>query len=112
MASIGTLATFSFPVGIAFDPTNGNIVVEDYLNNRIAVIDPLTAKVTTVAGNGVETGSDGLGTYVQVTQPNQIASSSFCLTFCAVLCCCSFLSKNPIYFSSNFDCDCLFPSTD
>ena len=44
---IGTLATFNFPVGIAFD---GNIVVADYDNHRIAVIDPLTAQVITNCG--------------------------------------------------------------
>ena len=67
--AIGTYAVFSYPVGIAIDPTNGNIVVGDYDNNRIRVIDSATATVTVVAGNGVQAASNGMGTYAQVIQP-------------------------------------------
>jgi DNA-binding beta-propeller fold protein YncE len=64
---IGTFATFNAPSGIAFDPTNGNIVVGDYGNHRIAIIDPATAQVITVAGTGVPFAfSNGVGTYAQV----------------------------------------------
>ena len=64
---IGTFASISGPIGLAFDPTSGNIVVGSNSNNRICVIDSATSNVVTVAGNGGSTASDGMGTYAQVT---------------------------------------------
>ena len=66
---VGTLANLNNPVGIAFDPTNGNIVVGDHSNHRIRVIDSATANVITVAGNGDGAPSNGMGTYAKVIHP-------------------------------------------
>ena len=64
---IGTLSTFNRPYGISIDPINGNIVVGDQDNHRIRTIDPLSAQVVTIAGNGVDNTIGGLGTFAEVT---------------------------------------------
>ncbi|HXI01835.1 MAG TPA: hypothetical protein VNI57_01535 [Candidatus Saccharimonadales bacterium] len=56
------LATsFNFPEGLYFD-ADGNLYVADLFNHRVRRIDAATRIVSTVAGNGVATGSiDGPG---------------------------------------------------
>ncbi len=69
-----TQAGFSFPQGVAVDPT-GNIFIADTLSNRIRKVDAATKIITTVAGNGQDTGSvDGVpATQSAVVSPTGIA---------------------------------------
>ncbi len=54
-------ATLEYPSGLAFD-SGGNLHIGEMGNNRVRRIDAATGVITTVAGNGVETGSvDGPG---------------------------------------------------
>ena len=63
----GTGASFSNPRGIVVDGS-GNVYVNDYGNNRIRMITPAEV-VTTVAGNGTNTSTDGLGTVATFASP-------------------------------------------
>ena len=66
---IGTFASFNFPVGLAFDSFNGNIVVGDQNNYRVRVIESATANVVSIGGNGVGTPySNGMGTFAKVNK--------------------------------------------
>ena len=64
---IGTGASFSGPRGIVVDGS-GNVYANDYTNSRIRMITP-TGVVTTVAGNGTATSTDGVGTAATFSSP-------------------------------------------
>ncbi|MFY8033362.1 MAG: lectin-like protein, partial [Flexibacteraceae bacterium] len=66
----GSSAQFSAPTGIAVD-YNGNIFVADYYNHRIRKITP-TGVVTTFAGNGTGSSTDGIGTAATFHNPRGI----------------------------------------
>lgn len=63
----GTAAKFTFPRGITTDP-QGNVYVADYSNFRIRFINP-QGEVTTIAGTGVNSDSDGSGATATLSQP-------------------------------------------
>jgi mucin-19 len=63
----GTGASFSGPRGIVVDGS-GNVYVNDYGNHRIRMITP-AGVVTTVAGNGTNTSTDGLGVAATFASP-------------------------------------------
>jgi len=67
-------AKFDKPTGIAVD-AQGNVYVADTSNNRIRKITP-EGIVITIAGDGTNGFSDGIGTDAQFSFPNQIAIDS------------------------------------
>ncbi|MGB4776045.1 MAG: NHL repeat-containing protein [Daejeonella sp.] len=68
---IGTDAKFNAPWGIAVD-AKGILYVAEYSNARIRKIDPISAKVTTLAGNGEFAFADGIGTGAKFYYPSGI----------------------------------------
>jgi sugar lactone lactonase YvrE len=67
----GTGAAFSNPCGVAVD-VSGNVYVTDRYNNRIRKITP-AGDVTTFAGSGLSSSTDGIGTAASFYQPYGIA---------------------------------------
>jgi len=79
---IGTNARFNQPAGVTID-TYGNLYVADTINQRIRKIGSGTNQlplnqgvVTTIAGNGGTTFTDGTGTNAQFNNPYGIAVDS------------------------------------
>lgn len=70
--SIGVIAQFYQPCGVAVDAFN-NIFVADRANNKIRKITP-SGVVTTFAGSGASTSTDGTGTAASLYGP-------YCLAF-------------------------------
>ncbi len=68
----GTAAQFNVPLGVAVDPTTGNIFVADTTNNEIREITP-AGVVTTLAGSGTAGSVDGTGTAAQFDDPSGVA---------------------------------------
>jgi len=68
----GTAATFNQPVGIAFDPITGNLVVSDQGNSEIRVITP-GGLVSTLAGNITPGFANGTGSAASFNVPRQVA---------------------------------------
>jgi NHL repeat len=68
---IGTNATFNSPYGVAVLP-NGNIVVADYGNSRIRLVTP-AGVVTTLAGGGTGSATNGVGTNATFNFPKGVA---------------------------------------
>jgi gliding motility-associated-like protein len=69
---IGTAASFYAPYGIAIDNI-GNMYVADAGNNLIRKIVLSTGIVTTVAGNGIQSYLDGIGTSSSFNTPVGVA---------------------------------------
>ncbi len=69
----GTAAQFNRPAGLTIDGV-GNILVADYLGNRIRVITP-GGVVSTLAGSGVAGFNDATGTAAQFNNPVAVALS-------------------------------------
>ncbi|WP_199509112.1 NHL repeat-containing protein, partial [Flavobacterium sp. AG291] len=67
----GTAATFQDPRGITIDPS-GNLYIAEYSNNRIRKITP-SGVVTTLAGSGSQSSTDGTGTSAAFYNPYDIA---------------------------------------
>jgi streptogramin lyase len=70
---VGTVARFYGPAGVTVDVNDGLVYVSDTLNNAIRRIDPSTRTVTTLAGNGGNSGIDGIGTSASFKIPQGIA---------------------------------------
>ena len=68
----GAAACFVAPTGITTDGTN--LYVADNFNDRIRKVDPVTGAVTTIAGNGTATFSDGIGTAAGFFRPSGITT--------------------------------------
>jgi sugar lactone lactonase YvrE len=66
----GTLAGFNSSMGVTVD-SSGNIYVADADNNRIRKISPI-GQVTTIAGSGIATYLDGVGTAAGFNTPSGI----------------------------------------
>lgn len=67
----GSQAHFNFPYGLAVD-NRGNIYVADGLNHRIRLVEP-SGVVTTFAGSGFSSDSNGVGTDASFDTPLGIA---------------------------------------
>ena len=77
--TIGALALFNNPTGIAINGTSANIYVADYGNNTIREIVPLSGTwfVSTIAGMALTTGSDdGYGSAALFYSPASVAVDS------------------------------------
>ena len=71
---VGTAASFRWPYGMGSDPY-GNLYVADSGNHCVRKILP-SGLVTTLAGNGVLGGTNGVGTFAQFNIPHSIALDS------------------------------------
>ena len=69
----GATASFNSPLGVAYNPTTGNIVVADTGNHRIRLITYPGGVVTTLAGSGVASYDDGTGTAANFNRPSSVA---------------------------------------
>jgi serine/threonine-protein kinase len=67
----GTAAQFYFPAGVVCDNA-GNVYVADSYNNRIRKIAP-NGMVSTFAGNGQQTNTDGRGVAAGIARPGAMA---------------------------------------
>ena len=71
--AVGTTASFNWPVGLVFDPTNNCLYVADKENDRIRKISLTgTYAVTTLAGSGASSTLDGTGTAATFNKPSGI----------------------------------------
>lgn len=70
---VGEDARFTFPYGVAVDPTNRFLYVGDNGNDVIRKIELDTRKVITVAGNGTRTRTDGNGLLAGIPGPGNLA---------------------------------------
>ena len=68
----GAAARFSSPYGVAVR-ADGQLVVTDFGNQRIRLVDPTTGTTTTLAGNGNAGFADGAAASAQFNQPQAIA---------------------------------------
>jgi hypothetical protein len=66
----GTVAKFYGPAGVAIDK-RGNIIVADYGNNRIRMIDQ-NGFVSTIAGSGQYGSQNGVGLNAKLAQPTGV----------------------------------------
>ena len=71
---VGILASFLNPQGLAVF-SNGDLAVADTANNRIRVVTP-SGSVSTLAGSGVATSINGIGTSASIERPNGITIDS------------------------------------
>ena len=67
----GTAASFSNPMGLAFD-SSGNLFVADNRNHKIRKITP-AGVVTTFAGSGMSGSDEGTGTAASFNEPLDLA---------------------------------------
>ena len=69
-----TSAQFNYPFGIAFDPSDGNILVADYSNSVIRLINATSNMVSTLAGVAGNNGyMDGPASLAQFYFPTDVA---------------------------------------
>ncbi|WP_114757898.1 putative Ig domain-containing protein [Flavobacterium sp. AG291] len=67
----GSAAAFNTPLGIVSD-SNGNLYVSDNSNRRVRKVIASTGVVSTIAGNGTNTSTDGVGIAAQFSNPRGI----------------------------------------
>jgi hypothetical protein len=72
--AIGTQAGFMAPTSVAVESL-GHIVVADFYSNRIRRVTPVGV-VTTIAGNGVYSTADGVGTTASFRNPGGVSVDS------------------------------------
>jgi trimeric autotransporter adhesin len=72
---LATAAQISTAIGIALEPSSGNIYIADSGNYRIRMITKSTGFISTVAGTGVSgfSGDGGLATLAQISYSTDIA---------------------------------------
>ena len=68
---VGVAASFVYPHGITFDSTNGVLVVADTNSNKIRKVT-LGGVVTTFAGSGAQSSSDGMTTTASFNGPTGV----------------------------------------
>jgi hypothetical protein len=69
---IGANARFSMPYGLAINNAGTNLLVGDHSNHVIRQIELATNNVTTIAGNGQQTSSDGKGLQAGLPGPGSM----------------------------------------
>ena len=71
-----SVATFNQPAGLAIDPS-GNLIITDYSNNAIRLINTTTGAVSTLAGiPGTPGATNGIGTGATFYGPNEAATDA------------------------------------
>ena len=73
---MGTIASFSWPLGLALSLDSKTLFVSDEHNNRVRKIDMASRSVTTFAGSEFEGNTDGTGTDASFARPRGMVSSS------------------------------------
>lgn len=75
----GPTPSFRNPSGIVLtEPSQLSLVIADYLNNRVRVLDLVTGSARTIAGTGTATWSDNVvGTLAAFYYPEGVATSIF-----------------------------------
>jgi DNA-binding beta-propeller fold protein YncE len=71
--SIGVLASFKDPYGVAIDPSGMFLFVTENANHRIRLVNISSRAVTTIAGSGIGTYADGLSLRSAFSNPRGIA---------------------------------------
>lgn len=69
---IGANARFSMPYGLAINNAGTHLLVGDHNNHVIRQIELATNNVTTIAGNGQQTSSDGKGLQAGIVGPGSM----------------------------------------
>ncbi|MCE5239970.1 hypothetical protein LLH23_16030, partial [bacterium] len=69
---LGTVARFDNPTGIAQNPVDGSLIVADYTRHRLRRVT-LAGVASTVAGTGVEGGTNGTGSTATFSRPAGVA---------------------------------------
>ncbi|OQP49980.1 IPT/TIG domain-containing protein [Niastella populi] len=69
----GADARFSMPYGLTINNAGTHLLVGDHNNHVIRQIELATATVTTIAGNGQQTSSDGKGLQAGIPGPGSMA---------------------------------------
>jgi sugar lactone lactonase YvrE len=72
---IGTAAGFNDPSGIALNPVDGALIVAELFGHRVRRVTP-DGRVATVAGTGVASGVNGLGSAATFVNPFGVAVDS------------------------------------
>ena len=72
---IGVQASINYPVGMAISRSGTFAVVTEKNSHRVRIIDILTSQVTTLAGSGNDTFTDGNGTQASLSAPEGVAIS-------------------------------------
>jgi sugar lactone lactonase YvrE len=80
---VGVSATFNQPTGVALDPTGSVLYVCEVVGQRVRRIEIATAVVSILAGSGVGSSVDGVGTAATFTLPQDIATDSYGTIFMA-----------------------------
>ena len=65
----GASASFKYPVGVSWSPDGTQIVVADFYNQRLRLIQVGTGVVSTLAGNGFARFRDGAGASASFKYP-------------------------------------------
>jgi hypothetical protein len=75
---LATTATLDEPFAVAIGPDDGDIFIDDTLDNRIRMVNATTGVITTIAGDGVEgySGDGGPATSAELNTPKGIALDS------------------------------------
>ncbi|MBI2301846.1 MAG: hypothetical protein HYU66_23320 [Armatimonadetes bacterium] len=72
---VGTLAQFNNPLGVAYNPTDGSVVVADKSNNCVRRV-AANGRVSRIAGTGVSGYLDGPGDLARLSWPFGVSVSS------------------------------------
>jgi sugar lactone lactonase YvrE len=80
---VGVNATFNQPSGVALDPTGSVLYVCEVIGQRVRRIEIATAVVSILAGSGVGSSVDGVGTNATFALPQDIATDSYGTIFMA-----------------------------
>jgi len=73
---LGTSATFTVPVGIALNPTDGSLIVADLSANKIRRIT-VAGRVYTIAGTGATGNANGTGNVATFRHPSRVAVDQY-----------------------------------
>ncbi len=73
---IGTAASFNEPEDFCLDTENNRLYISEIAGNRIRILNLATNAVTTLAGSGTASSTDGIGTAATFNKPAGLALNS------------------------------------